>query len=104
VTEIEKILGNEIEAFQVHQIKSKFASLRVYYSLSVPEPEGERLPARVTPHAGGYTIESHSRYPKRRALDEAIALAGLASEKACEACGAHGCHLPAHRSQGIFGV
>lgn len=37
-SEIELILGDELDAIQVHDIKSKFASLRFYFALGVAEP------------------------------------------------------------------
>lgn len=110
VTDIEALLGDEVSALTVHQVKSKFASLRFYCALDALEPPGEPLPAKVTPHAGGFTVAARSRHPKRQAIDEAIALAGLASEKTCETCGATGEQLvdgayvyvacPKHRRRG----
>jgi hypothetical protein len=89
-SEIELILGDELDAIQVHEIKAKFASLRFYFALDVAEPPGDPMPATVTPHVGGYVVAAQSRHPMRQAIDEAIALAGIASEKTCAVCGAPG--------------
>ena len=94
-SEIELILGDELGSIQVHEIKSKFASLRFYFALDATEPPGDPLPAAVTPHAGGYLVAARSRHPMRQAIDEAIAMAGLESEKTCETCGAAGEQLVA---------
>lgn len=89
-SEIEQVLGDDVAAIEIHQIKPKFASLRFYYALDVPEPPGEPLEAKVTRHAGGFKVAAQSRHSKRRAVDEAIAIAGLASEQSCEECGKSG--------------
>jgi hypothetical protein len=87
VTELEQILGDEIAKLKVHQIKAKFASLRFYYSLGVPEPLGDPRPATVTRHAGGYVVAAQSRHPLVQAVDAAIAAATEASERTCMECG-----------------
>jgi hypothetical protein len=92
-SELEQILGDDAAAFRVHQIKSKFASLRFYCALTAQEPEGEPPPSKVISHAGGYTITAQSNHPKKRAIDEAIARAGLEAEHTCETCGITGQQL-----------
>ena len=85
--DIETTLGDAIEKLMVHQIKEKFAGLRFYYSLDLPEPEGEPPESLVREHSGGFRISGRSLHPLKRAVDAVVDAAEAESFKICEWCG-----------------
>ena len=86
-TDIETTLGDAIEKLRVHQIKQKFAGLRFYYGLDLPEPEGQPPEPLVREHPGGFRISGRSSHPLKRAVDAVVDAAEAESFKICEWCG-----------------
>jgi hypothetical protein len=90
-TDVETTLGDAIEVLTVHQIKEKFAGLRFYSSLDLPEPEGEPPEALVREHPGGFRVSGRSLHPLKQAVDAVVDAAEAESFKICEWCGSREC-------------
>ena len=85
--DLENLLGDNVGKMRVDQIKEKFAGLRFYYSIDLPEPAGDPPPARIVDHAGGVRISGRSNHPLKQAIDALIEGAEAEAGRTCQWCG-----------------
>jgi len=88
--ELEANLGDDFAKLMVEQIREKFAGLRFYYALDLPEPPGAPMPPIVTEHTGGFRISGQVRNPLAGVVRRLVDEAEQASFTICQWCGAAG--------------